>query len=85
MSSQLRALEHPIVLDLTFQFAGVKEWLFVGAVCKAWAAVHSSKGSSSLHGPGPQHRKLTRYGAVTTLGCALYASSAEQGSSIRRQ
>jgi hypothetical protein len=75
MSYQLRALERPDVLNMTFQFAGVKEWLFVGAVCKAWAAVHSKATSGSQH--EQLHLKVTRYGAVTTLGRAVYASDCD--------
>jgi hypothetical protein len=82
MSSQLRALERPDVLDLTFQFAGVKEWLFVGAVCKAWAAVHSKATSNCPH--EPLHLKVTRYGAVTTLERAVYASDCDPTLKLRK-
>jgi hypothetical protein len=38
----MHVLEQPLVLDLVLQYAGSHQWLFLGAVSKAWAALYSS-------------------------------------------
>jgi hypothetical protein len=38
----MHVLEQPLVLDLVLQYAGPDQWLFLGAVSKTWAVLHSS-------------------------------------------
>jgi hypothetical protein len=38
----MHVLEQPLVLDLVLQYAGPDQWLFLGAVSKAWAALYTS-------------------------------------------
>jgi hypothetical protein len=77
-SAQLRVLEQPVLLNLVFEFADTKEWLFLGAVSKAWAAMYQL--SSANHDdiqPEPARamcRKVTSYrAAAASLRRALYA------------
>jgi hypothetical protein len=37
----MHVLEQPLVLDLVLQYAGPDQWLFLGGVGKAWAALYS--------------------------------------------
>jgi hypothetical protein len=38
----MHVLEQPLVLKLILQYAGPDQWLFLGAISKAWAAMHES-------------------------------------------
>jgi hypothetical protein len=75
---QLRALERPDVLDVILQYAGPEQWLFLGGVSKAWAAMHHG-GSEMLSNSQPEpaqslRRKVTSYrAAAASLRRALYA------------
>jgi hypothetical protein len=38
----MHVLEQPLVLNLVLQYAGPDQWLFLGAISKAWAAMHEA-------------------------------------------
>jgi hypothetical protein len=79
-SAQLTALERPDVLNEIFEFVGPKEWLFLGAVSKAWTALYLSQmvHSSQLAPALPLQRKVTSYSAAAaSLRRALYASDGD--------
>jgi hypothetical protein len=72
-SAQLRVLEDYVLLDEVFHFVGPKEWLFLGAVSKPWAALYLSRESETV--PISQlRRKVTSYkAAAASLRRMLYA------------
>jgi hypothetical protein len=76
----MHVLEQPLVLDLVLQYAGPDQWLFLGAVSKAWAALHTSVMSPRLARKqrglplSVVHTKITSFAeAVSSLARALYA------------
>jgi hypothetical protein len=83
-SAQLSALERPEVLDEIFDFVGLKQWLFLGAVSKGWAALYLSRESETIHASQsepalPLHRKVTSYKAVAaSLRRTLYACKCDR-------
>jgi hypothetical protein len=44
----MHVLEQPLVIDLVLRYAGPDQWLFLDAVSKAWAALHTSVKQPSL-------------------------------------
>jgi hypothetical protein len=38
----MHVLEQPLVLDLVLQYAGPDQWLFLGGVSRAWAALYTT-------------------------------------------
>jgi hypothetical protein len=78
----MHVLQRPIVIDLVLQYAGPDQWLFLGAVSKAWAALHTSVEQPSLaRKPGLTleasvvHNKTTSFAeAASSLARALYAT-----------
>jgi hypothetical protein len=83
-SAQLRVLERPDVLDVIFQYAGPKQWLFLGGVSKAWAAMHHDGFETMRSAAQPEptqslRRKVTSYKAATaSLRRALYACKCDR-------
>jgi hypothetical protein len=82
-SAQLRVLEQPMLLNVIFDYVEPKQWLFLGAVSKAWAAMYQL--SSANHDdiqPEPAKslcRKVTSYRAATvSLRRALYACNCDR-------
>eukprot|EP00953_Heterococcus_sp_UTEX-ZZ885_P042323 21513-Heterococcus_DN1.PRE.2 len=76
----MHVLEQPLVLDLVLQYAGPDQWLFLGAVSKAWAALYTSvpqKRPARRQRDLPLsvlHAKVTSFGeAASSLARALHA------------
>jgi hypothetical protein len=76
----MHVLEQPLVLDLVLQYAGPDQWLFLGAVSKAWAALYTSvphKHPARRQRDLPTsvlHVKATSFGeAASSLARALHA------------
>jgi hypothetical protein len=76
----MHVLEQPLVIDLVLQYAGPDQWLFLGAVSKAWAAVHISAKQlrlarkKRLLEASLVHAKTTSFFEATcSLARALYA------------
>jgi hypothetical protein len=73
-------LEQPLVLELVLQYAGPDQWLFLGAVSKAWAALYTSvlhqrpaRRQRALRAP-PCDAKSTSYAAAAASPArVLYA------------
>jgi hypothetical protein len=38
----VNVLQQPWALNLTFQCAGLPQWLYFGSVCRCWAALHGA-------------------------------------------
>jgi hypothetical protein len=78
-SAQLRVLEDYVVLDMILQFAGPDQWLFLGTVSKAWAALYLSREFETVHTSLPEpalllRRKVTSYRtAAASLRRTFYA------------
>eukprot|EP00953_Heterococcus_sp_UTEX-ZZ885_P023400 12866-Heterococcus_DN1.PRE.1 len=82
-SAQLRVLEQPMLLNVIFDYVGPKQWLFLGAVSKAWAAMYqlSSAKHDDIQPESAQSlcRKVTSYrAAAVSLRRALYACNCDR-------
>jgi hypothetical protein len=66
-------LEQPLVLELVLQYAGPDQWLFLGAVSRAWAALHASVVHSCP--VRKQHRLGTALAHVKSTSFAAAAAS----------
>jgi hypothetical protein len=72
----MHVLEQPLVLDLVLQYAGPDQWLFLGGVSRAWAALYTSV----VH-QHPARRQRT----LRALVCNVKATSfVEAASSLPR-
>eukprot|EP00953_Heterococcus_sp_UTEX-ZZ885_P026047 14112-Heterococcus_DN1.PRE.2 len=77
----MHVLQQPIVIDLVLQYAGPDQWLFLGAVSKAWAALHTSvalprlarKPSLTLEASVVHSRTTSFNEATCSLARAMYA------------
>jgi hypothetical protein len=81
-SQSLKALEHPNVIALLMEYAGLHQWLFLGRVCKAWAALLAPPGPSR-RSRGPTARTLQRSNtsfaaAATSLQRTLFADRCDE-------
>jgi hypothetical protein len=76
----MHVLEQPLVLSLVLQYAGPDQWLFLGAVSKAWAALHTTvlhqRAACRQRDPNaaPCNAKATSFAAAAaSLARVLYA------------
>jgi uncharacterized membrane protein YgcG len=65
----MHVLEQPLVLDLVLQYAGPDQWLFLGAVSKAWAAMHTSV----------MHPRLARKQRLTLVASLVHTRATSFG------
>jgi hypothetical protein len=70
--ASMSALESIHVLQLVFQYAGDAQWLFLGGVCKSWAAVvlQERTHDDTTTVTAAAQAKTTRFGAVA-MGCSI--------------
>jgi hypothetical protein len=79
----MHVLEQPVVLSVVLQYAGPKQWLFLGGVSKAWAAmleaaVHERLSRSREQSGVQRAGKATSFtAAAASLDRALYACACD--------
>jgi hypothetical protein len=85
----MSALLSPDVLHIVFQFADLSQWLFLGGVCKAWAAavLHQPQGRNhSDASAAAAQAKTTRFSAVAESASRIaYACTCDKSCSTRRR
>jgi hypothetical protein len=85
----MSALLFPDVLQLVLQYAGLSQWLFMGGVCKDWAAVlHQPQGRnhSDALAAVAAHAKTTRLSAVAeSASRIIYACTCDKSFKTRQR